>query len=146
MTAIRIAAEAPRGAIAGATLAVERDLEATMGYHGMKVGGLDGRLFTVFAPPWWKVHLWVWWFWRTMVERYLRKLLRRWWKPGGLETGVVELRVGATAFPVRVYRDVTTWLVWSPPPPRPTMMGKMDERPDEALPPNSNVHPNERGL
>jgi hypothetical protein len=124
-----------------------------MGYHGMKVGGLDGSLYTVFAPPWWKLHLWVWWFWRTRVERWLVRVWRALTpfvkrdRTRTFDTGVIELRVGNEAFRVRVYRDRETWLVWTPPPPAPPpLAGKLDVRPDDALPPSNDVHPMERGL
>jgi hypothetical protein len=124
-------------------------------FHGMQIGGMDGKLFTVFDPPWWKVHLWVWWLWRSYVEHRLDRLWRAvtfWVKRqsrAAFQTGKVEVRLGGTAQTVRVYRDTQQWLSWMPPESvatRVAVRSAMDNQPDDSLPSSVGVHPNERGL
>ena len=118
-------------------------------YHGMQVGGPGGR-YTVFDPPWWKLHLWLWWIWLKYLKHRVARLWRAltpWVKrsvPATQATGLIELRVGSVARSLRVYQTERVWVAWVAP--EVTMPGEVDKRPDYELPPSTNVHPSERGL
>lgn len=87
--------------------------------HGVMVGGLDGKLYTVFDPRW-SIHLWVWWVWKCWAERWLRRVVRAMtpWrtlhKASVFTICFIEFRYNGKAHNFRAWSNRVQYLSWMP--------------------------------
>jgi hypothetical protein len=120
--------------------------------HGVMVGGLDGKLFTVFDPSVWALHLWMWWLWKCWLQCSVMRVARAvtpWRKTQKLEVfehGIIEFRFNGATRHFRVWRNQTKYLVWMPELDTATRVAVSNPWTDPALPQGEEVHPLERGL